>query len=417
MVDVAQQMMSSLDESGFSSALSEPRPSEPRNSTARAAAHENNRQLIDQNRQPARTTCNSGPLAAHDERAAGDQETAGHSESPIRSRGPKNLSVRATERSFIARPASAPRRHCALGSRQISSVRCTFYLTDFGSRFRRGLSPFQKSAPNDFTATLRCEGTTQVFESQFARLRPGRATTEGRKGGAYIVGMSKKANLQSLSDDELLRRVSELLGQSRRSEADLVAHIAEVEARRLYAREAVPSMFAWCTEVLHLSDYEAYLRITVARASRKHPILLIMLRDGRLHLSGIAKLAPHLTPANRETLLKRATHKTKRQLEELIAELAPRPETPSAIRKLPARRAETPPSPTGGLGLDRVESSSPAPQLATAPPELGPDRVAASQASSKATARRRWSHSRRPATRSSSPPAPSSATSWSGSRR
>jgi hypothetical protein len=65
-------------------------------------------------------------------------------------------------------------------------------------------------------------------------------------------------------------------------------------------------MFNYCQEVLHLSEPEAYLRITVARASRKHPMLLEMLADGRLHLTGIAKLAQVLTEANRETLLARA---------------------------------------------------------------------------------------------------------------
>ena len=73
--------------------------------------------------------------------------------------------------------------------------------------------------------------------------------------------------------------------------------------RRLYAREASPSMFAYCTEVLHLSEAEAYLRIAAARAAREHPLLLTMLADGRLHLTAIAKLAPHLTLENREDLL------------------------------------------------------------------------------------------------------------------
>ncbi len=110
----------------------------------------------------------------------------------------------------------------------------------------------------------------------------------------YPARSSRDAHTIRISDDELLRRLSDLLQQSRRVEADLVTHIGEVHERRLYAREASPSMFAYCTEVLNLSEHEAYLRITVARASRQHPILLEMLADGRLHLSGIAKLAPHL---------------------------------------------------------------------------------------------------------------------------
>jgi hypothetical protein len=94
-------------------------------------------------------------------------------------------------------------------------------------------------------------------------------------------------------------------------------------------------MFVYATRVLHLSEAEAYLRITVARAAREHPALLARLASGELHLSGAALLAPLLTAGNRETLLARAVHKSKRQLEELVAELAPRPDIAASIRKLP----------------------------------------------------------------------------------
>ena len=174
---------------------------------------------------------------------------------------------------------------------------------------------------------------------------------------AYTLGMKGKPDLKTVSDDELLRRLSDLLKQSRCCEADLIAHIAEVDARRVYARESASSMFVYCMEVLHLSEPEAYLRIAVARASRRHPMLLAMLADGRLHLSGIERLAPHLTEGNREALLKRAEHKSKRQIEELVAELAPRPGAPASMRKLPARRR---PDATAGL---------------VAAPELRPDGV------------------------------------------
>ena len=258
-------------------------------------------------------------------------------------------------------------------------------------------------------------------------------------------------SLDSVSDDELLRRLSELVSHSRRVEADLVSHIGEVEERRLYAREASPSMFAYCTGVLHLSEAEAYLRITVARAAREHPLLLTMLGDGRLHLSGIVKLVPILTRENRDGLLKRATHRSKRQILELVAELSPRPDVPSLMRKLPQRR----PAPVLGAPLG--------PSQVWRAVELGPDRVeiplrrrphraldrpvrvlsnsvrtelrlvrrlathgldSAGQGPSSRSrpsdlvsrhGRRSWSRSRPTATKSSSPPAPSSATSSSGS--
>ena len=78
-----------------------------------------------------------------------------------------------------------------------------------------------------------------------------------------IVSMENKLKLQSLfelSDDALLRRLSELLKNSRHVEAELIAHIGEVDHRNIFRRFA-SSMFKYCTEQLNLTEYEAYLRI------------------------------------------------------------------------------------------------------------------------------------------------------------
>jgi 5-methylcytosine-specific restriction endonuclease McrA len=151
-----------------------------------------------------------------------------------------------------------------------------------------------------------------------------------------------------------------LLKQSRRIEAVLVAHIGEVDARRLYIREA-GSMFGYCTQVLHLSEHESYTRIAVARASRRYPRLLAMLADGRLHLSGIVRLVPHLTDANCEHILACATHLTKNQIEELVAEIAPKPDVPATVIKLP-QRVET----SAELGRSRADLN-----LGAGPGEIG----------------------------------------------
>jgi hypothetical protein len=189
--------------------------------------------------------------------------------------------------------------------------------------------------------------------------------------------MSLQSPLESLSDDEVLGRVVALLQQSRRTEAPLLAHLGEVQARRLYARFACSSMFGYCTDVLHMSEAEAYARIGAARAVREHPVLLEMVADGRLHISGIARLAPLLTAENRETLLARAAGKSKRQIEELVAEIHPRPDVPCVIRKLPER--------LGVMGHSDLDSNAvETPQSVVTPPpdpteaprvELVPDRA------------------------------------------
>jgi hypothetical protein len=177
--------------------------------------------------------------------------------------------------------------------------------------------------------------------------------------------MSRSLCLDSLSDNELLGRLTALIDQHRRVEADVVAHIGEVDARKLYLARACSSMHAYACEVLHLSEHAAYLRIACARASRRFPVVLDMLADGRLHLSAIAKLAPHLTEENAEALLGRAVHRTKRQIEELCAEVAPQPDAPSRMRKLPrARSGRDPLGPglvPGATSGSAASSSSPAP--------------------------------------------------------
>jgi len=182
--------------------------------------------------------------------------------------------------------------------------------------------------------------------------------------------------LRAVTDDQLLERLKDLVAQSNRLEADLVAHIGEVDERRLYARFAFSSMFAYCTQALHLSEAVAYRRIAVARAARQYPVLLAMLRDGRLHLTGMALLAPLLTDGNCESVLARASHRSKREMEELVAELSPRPDVAAAIRKLPETlRAPSRPGSRGSNATACGVESSGA-DTSPAPVELSPGRVA-----------------------------------------
>ncbi len=78
--------------------------------------------------------------------------------------------------------------------------------------------------------------------------------------------MADEFNFDSISDDELLRRLSQILKESRRVEVELVAHLGEVDERRLSARTEASPMFRYCAE-LHLSEAEVYLRLAVARGA------------------------------------------------------------------------------------------------------------------------------------------------------
>src|SRR5207253_6283871 len=121
-------------------------------------------------------------------------------------------------------------------------------------------------------------------------------------------------------------------------EADLLVHLAEIDERKLYLERAFSSMFAFCTRELGFSEGAAYNRILVARAARKLPALIDSIRTGRVHLAGLRLLAPHLTQENQELLLAKAAGRTKDEIAELVAALAPRPPPPPTIRKLPEPR-------------------------------------------------------------------------------
>jgi len=141
-------------------------------------------------------------------------------------------------------------------------------------------------------------------------------------------------SLTHIPDPVLLRDLKALLSRECATTAELLAHLAEVDARRLWAPAGYPSMFAWCVEELHLSEDAAFRRIRAARVARQFPAVFTMLADGRLHLSAVGMLAPCLTPENADELLATATHQNKAGIERLLAERFPQPDLPARIEAL-----------------------------------------------------------------------------------
>jgi hypothetical protein len=147
-----------------------------------------------------------------------------------------------------------------------------------------------------------------------------------------------------LDDATLLQRVKALLARDHRTSAMLLAHLGEVDARGLYRDAGYSSLRGYCVGALHMSEGEAALRIRAARLARQYPEVLGHVERGELHLSALRVLAPVLNGDNRERLLRSAVHKTKSEVEVLVADLAPKPDAPQLVRKLPAPRAAAVPS-------------------------------------------------------------------------
>jgi len=167
-----------------------------------------------------------------------------------------------------------------------------------------------------------------------------------------------------LSDAHLVAALHSLARDEREATAQLVAHLAEMDARRLFLRAGFSSLFVYCTTALCLSEDAAYNRIEVARTVRRFPVILDKLAEGSLSIATVRLISPHLTPENKEALIGAASGKSKRQVEELLARHAPRPDVAPSMRKLPTP-ASAPPM-AGGGRPGATPATAPRPQTVPA---------------------------------------------------
>ena len=182
----------------------------------------------------------------------------------------------------------------------------------------------------------------------------------------------KRIPVSRLSDDAVICELKESIAQDCPHTARQVELIGEIERRRLFAPAGYPSMYKYCVGELHLSEDAAYKRIQVARVARRYPAVLAALAEGRVHLTGLNLLAPYLKglePAIVDELLAAATHKTKKDIEQLLAERFPKPDLPAHVHPIP-------PAPQQGPTAEPTVESLAQPQVvANSQSELAPAQV------------------------------------------
>ncbi len=188
----------------------------------------------------------------------------------------------------------------------------------------------------------------------------------------------------ALCDRDLLARLAALAGKEREASVELVAHLAALDTRpAVYAAQGYGSLFSYCTQALRLSEDAACNRIEAARASRRFPLILDVLAAGSLSLTSVRILGRHLTPENHEAVLDRAKGRSRREIDTLVAELAPLPDARTSVRRLPTPRlpirkldhvpaASSTPPPTnpGTAPLQQASAMIPAPLRPTPRPAV-----------------------------------------------
>jgi 5-methylcytosine-specific restriction endonuclease McrA len=143
----------------------------------------------------------------------------------------------------------------------------------------------------------------------------------------------------TVSDDVLLHNLHAIVGSHRRTTAELVAHLGEVDTRRLHVEKGFSSLFGYCVERLRFSEDEACRRIEAARLARRFPAIYSLMEQGAVSLTVLGLLKRYLTDGNHQELLAGVSGSSARRAKEWLAARFPEPDVPSTIRKQPGRHA------------------------------------------------------------------------------
>jgi len=184
-------------------------------------------------------------------------------------------------------------------------------------------------------------------------------------------------SIRALSDGDLVARLDDLARRERLTTLEILFHLAEVDRRRLWRDLEYHSMFEYCTRRLRYSEGATLRRLRVARLIARYPDVHDRIRDGRLSLCAVSKIAPAVLDDGRADLLAAVEGKRLDQVDAIVATHR-NPERPvrESIRLLCVeRRAARPPAPpvlAPPAKADGAEASPEPPRALPAPPASPP---------------------------------------------
>jgi hypothetical protein len=148
-------------------------------------------------------------------------------------------------------------------------------------------------------------------------------------------------------------RLAELLQREHHALAEFLVALAAFDRERRWVELGHSSLFYFLTRELGLSAGAAYYRKTAAELIQRFPEVVEPLRDGRLCFTSVVELSKNLTPENRETVLPRFFHVSKREAKAITAELRPVVDPPmrNVVTTLPAPPTDLGPPLASGLPL------------------------------------------------------------------
>ncbi len=146
-----------------------------------------------------------------------------------------------------------------------------------------------------------------------------------------LVFEVKPVNLESLPDEAILSGFELLVRRERRTQADFLLYLNEVDERKLFASEGYSGLYSYLVEKFNYGESSALRRIQIAKLAQKFEEVYSLLREGALSLRHLQVLAPKLTIENASRLFSEAKGKSVRELQVHLAGEFPSPETPDRV--------------------------------------------------------------------------------------
>ena len=166
-------------------------------------------------------------------------------------------------------------------------------------------------------------------------------------------------NLIKISHEQLLKDFSGVVLREREVISEVVAFIAEIRKRKLYAEAGYSSLFLFLTEKYRYSEGAAYRRIQAAKVALLFPEVLEYLSQGRLTLISLSLIESHITQENGKELMSQVFGKKKEEIEYLLSTLFSKeePKTKDKIRRLPVIKKESQYFHSEGIKLGTLDFS------------------------------------------------------------
>jgi 5-methylcytosine-specific restriction endonuclease McrA len=152
-----------------------------------------------------------------------------------------------------------------------------------------------------------------------------------------FTSMTDRYHLNGLQDDELVAALPKLVARDNEHAADLLAYLAELDARRLYEDMRFSSIWEYCTEALGICQTTAWRKYTAARVCRRFPRMFAAVAQGEIQISVLAELNRYLNEQNADELFAQCRRKSFRQVQQLPAARFLKADVKDAVRRTPDR--------------------------------------------------------------------------------